>query len=172
LTSPSGGSSPWASATASSAALSASGLIGLYTVMYCSPARIRWIAASSASCPVVGLVAGLMPADFIAAIAPPAVPSFAAYTPANPLSPSAVIDCSISTCASSGDQSGVSYCFAISTPLSSNTPVEPSLNSFALLSVGAPLIWTMGPFGELSSASFLLSASPCWRPTSTLSNDT
>ena len=36
------------------------------------------MAASSASWPVVGLVEGLMPLPFMAAIAPPAVPSLAA----------------------------------------------------------------------------------------------
>jgi hypothetical protein len=46
--------------------------------MYCSPARIRWIAASSASCPVTGMVFGSTPWAFIAAMAPPAVPSLAA----------------------------------------------------------------------------------------------
>ena len=45
-------SSPCSSATATSAASSACGLIALYTVMYWSPVRIRWIAESSASCPV------------------------------------------------------------------------------------------------------------------------
>ena len=45
--------------------------------MYCSPVRIRWIAASSASWPVIGIGFGSMPADFIAAIAPPAMPSLA-----------------------------------------------------------------------------------------------
>jgi len=69
---------PLTRSTASSAACPASGLIALYTVMYCSPIRIRWIAASSASCPVVGRVEGSIPCPFIAAIAPPAVPSLAA----------------------------------------------------------------------------------------------
>src|SRR3954452_3398117 len=69
---------PWASIVAHSAALSASGLIGLLNVIFFSPARIRWIPATSASWPVVGIVFGSMPADFIAAIAPPAVPSLAA----------------------------------------------------------------------------------------------
>ena len=36
------------------------------------------MAASSASCPVVGRVLGSMPLPFMAAIAPPPVPSFAA----------------------------------------------------------------------------------------------
>ena len=45
--------------------------------MYCSPVRIRWIAATSESWPVVGIVFGSMPADFMAAIAPPIMPSLA-----------------------------------------------------------------------------------------------
>jgi len=45
--------------------------------MYWSPAMIRWIASSWASCPVVGGI-GEMPAERIEAIAPPAVPSLAA----------------------------------------------------------------------------------------------
>src|SRR5215208_1580197 len=69
---------PWASMTAHSAAFLAIGGIGLYTVMYCSPASMRWMPAASASWPVTGIVFGSMPADFIAAIAPPAVPSLAA----------------------------------------------------------------------------------------------
>src|SRR5882757_2254773 len=73
-----GGFWPLASATEIVAAAGASSFTALYTVMNCWPARIRWIAASSASCPVVGRVAGLMPAEVIAAIAPPAVPSLAA----------------------------------------------------------------------------------------------
>ena len=36
--------------------------------MYCSPVRMRCTAASSASWPVTGFVAGSMPADFIAAM--------------------------------------------------------------------------------------------------------
>src|SRR5437763_4782790 len=73
-----GGFWPLASATAIVPASGASSFTALYTVMNCWPARIRWTAASSASCPVVGLVAGWMPAEVIAAIAPPALPSFAA----------------------------------------------------------------------------------------------
>src|SRR5690606_21284688 len=74
------GDSPWASATASSAALYASGLNALYTVMNWSPARIRWMPDSEASCPVTG-GSGVMPPAFSAAMAPPAVSSFASYTP-------------------------------------------------------------------------------------------
>src|ERR1051325_6578319 len=74
LTRSAAGFSPLNSAHASCAVFSASGWIALYTVMYCSPDRMRWIAATSASWPVVGLVLGSMPAAFIAAIAPPAVP--------------------------------------------------------------------------------------------------
>src|SRR3989440_9225816 len=91
-----GGFWPLDRATAIVAAAGASSFTALYTVMNCWPARIRWTAASSASCPVVGLADGWMPADVIAAIAPPAVPSLAAYTPWNPLLPSAVIACCIS----------------------------------------------------------------------------
>ena len=39
---------------------------------------IRWIAVSSASWPVTGIFVGSIPAAFIAAMAPPAVPSLAA----------------------------------------------------------------------------------------------
>ena len=60
-----------------------------------------------------------MPALFIAAIAPPAVPSLAAKTPTKPFLPSAEIACSISCWALSGDQSGVSYSLATLNPLSS-----------------------------------------------------
>jgi hypothetical protein len=48
------------------------------------------------------------PARFIAAIAPPAMPSFADRTPMMLSRPSAVMDCSISCWALSGLQSGVS----------------------------------------------------------------
>src|SRR5947208_7037 len=48
-----------------------------------SPATIRWIAASSESCPVTG-GSGFTPPPLSAAIAPPAVPSLAAYTPPRP----------------------------------------------------------------------------------------
>src|SRR5438270_13449172 len=101
---------------------------------------MRWPAAGSASGPVVGLVAGWMPAEVMAAIAPPAVPSLAAYTPVNPFLPSAVIACCISFWALSGLQSGVSYCWPILTPWLLKTLSAPCLNSLALLSVGAPLI--------------------------------
>ena len=77
LTSQAGGASRRRSATARVAAASASGVIALYTVMYCSPARIRCTAASSASWPVTGGGAA-NPVAFIAATAPPAVPSLAA----------------------------------------------------------------------------------------------
>src|SRR5207302_159872 len=48
--------------------------------MYCSPVRMRWMAACSASWPVTG-GSRLTPAPFLAAIAPPAVPPLAAVTP-------------------------------------------------------------------------------------------
>src|SRR5215208_5245277 len=60
-------------------------------VLNWSPARMRWIAATSASPPVIGTVPGLIPADSIAAMAPPAIPSLAEYTPTNPFLPTAVI---------------------------------------------------------------------------------
>src|SRR4029453_13836069 len=135
---------PLTRSTASCAAPSASGLIALYTVMYCSPVSSRCTAANSASCPVTGGI-GLMPWPFIAAIAPPAVPSLAAYTPTNPVLPTAVIACSISVWALSGDQSGVSYSLATLNPDESITLCAPCLNSLALLSVGAPLIITIDP---------------------------
>ena len=103
-----GGSSPWAIGTASSAAVSAIWMIGWYTVISCSPERMRWTPASSASWPVTKRLAGSMPADFSAAIAPPAIPSLATYTASKPSSPSEVTDCSISCWARSGLQSGVS----------------------------------------------------------------
>src|SRR6476646_3453200 len=157
---------PASSVTASCADASASCLIALYTVMYCSPARIRWIAASSPSCPVTG-GNGLIPAAFIAAIAPPPVPSLAASTPSN-LLPSAVSACCISLCALSGLQSGVSYSLAILT-LPSSTECAPALNSVALLSVGEPLIITTVAFAFPPSASSRLW--PCSLPTCSLSND-
>src|SRR5690606_5833060 len=145
-----------------SAAISASGLIALYTVMSCSPEMIRWIAASSASWPVAkGMV--VKPALFIAAMAPPAVPSLAAYTPMMLSLPSAVIACSISRCAWSGDQSGVSYSLPMFT-LPSSTEWAPALKSAALGSVGDPLIMTIWPrFGSPPSLSASSSACPCTR---------
>src|SRR5436190_17517657 len=77
FTSPERGCVFLTTATARSAASLASVVTALYTVMYCVPARIRWTPASDASWPVVGLVLGLMPADFMAAIEPPAMSSFA-----------------------------------------------------------------------------------------------
>jgi hypothetical protein len=150
------------------AACSASGLIALYTVMYCSPARIRWIAASSASWPVTG-GSGLNPAPFIAAMAPPAVPSLAAYTPTILSLPSAVIACSISRCALSGLHCGVSYSLPRLT-LPSSTLCAPFLNNVALLSVGSPLIMTVCPTFALSPRA-CSSASPCSLPTRSLSNE-
>src|SRR3979411_435982 len=68
--------------------------------MYWVPATIRWIAARSASCPVTG-GSGVTPAAFIAAMAPPPVPSLAARTPSTLLL-SAVRAWVISVCALSG----------------------------------------------------------------------
>ena len=163
--------SPVAAAIAISAAISASGLIALYTVIPCWPEMIRWIAASSASCPVVnGMV--VKPLPFIAAIAPPAVPSLAAYTPMILSRPSAVIACSISCCALSGDQSGVSYSLPMFT-LPSSTECAPALKSAAFGSVGEPLIMTIWPrLGSPPALSASSSAWPWTLPTSWLSNDT
>ena len=104
---------------------------------------------------MTGIVDGSMPAPLSAAIAPPAVPSLAARTPWKPSLPSAVIAWSISFWAFSGSQSGVSYSLATSMPFSWNTAVAPSLNNFALLSFGSPLIWTIGPVGLPSSVEAL-----------------
>src|ERR671933_473039 len=154
-----------ARSNARTAASSASGLIALYTVMYWSPVRMRWMAANSASCPVTG-GQGLTPAAFIAAIAPPAVPSLAAYTPST-LFPSAVSAWVISFWAWSGLQSGVSYSRATCT-LPSRTLCAPRLNRVALLSVGEPLIITIdGLFLPWSACS---SDVPCSTPTRWLSN--
>jgi hypothetical protein len=73
------------------------------------------------------LDAGLIPALFIAAMIPLAMPSLAEYTPTKPFLPSAVIACSICRCALSGLQSGVSYSLAILTPLLSSTSCAPFL---------------------------------------------
>ena len=100
------------------------------------------MAGSSASWPVVGLVAGLMPAPFMAAMAPPPVPSLAARTPTKPSLPSFVIAWSIWVWALSGLQSGVSYSAPMMN-LPSRTLWAPFLNSVALLSVGEPLIITI-----------------------------
>ena len=54
--------------------------------------------------------------------------------------------CSISCCALSGLQSGVSYSLPTLNPLLSMTLCAPCLKSLALLSVGAPLIITIEPF--------------------------
>src|SRR5437588_6271492 len=139
--------------------------------MYWSPERIRWIPASDASWPVLGRVAGLMPADFMAAIAPPAMSSLAPYTPANPLLPTAVIACCASFWALAPSQPGVSYCLAIVTPAPLNTLRAPDLNRWALLSAGSPLIMMIGPLGLPIEAS-LVSKLVAWSlPTRALSNE-
>src|SRR3981081_3103335 len=121
--------------------------------MVCVPATIRWIAASSASWPVIG-GRGLTPAAFMAAIAPPAVPSLAAYAPSTLLL-NAVSAWVISSWALSGLHFGVSYSLAILVALSS-TLWAPCLNRAALLSVGSPLIITIWalvlPFNAVSRA--------------------
>ena len=80
--------------------------------------------------------------------------------------------CSISRWASSGLQSGVSYFFATSMLAASNCPTAPASNCDALLSVGEPLIWTIGPVGLPSAASLSASALPWSSPTFSLSNET
>src|SRR5215475_12572729 len=171
LTASAAGFSPLNSAHASSAVFSASGWIALYTVMYCSPDRIRWIAATSASWPQIGRVLGSIPAAFIAAIAPPAVPSLAQYAPSNPSLPTAVMNASISCCASSGFQLAAASSLTIST-LPSSTLWAPVLNSVALLSVGEPLIMVILGLALPPLVSFSSSAWACSLPTRSLSNDT
>ena len=82
-----------------------------------------------------------------------------------------MIACSISCWALSGLQSGVSYSLATLKSLLSMTLCAPSLNSLALLSVGAPLIMTIVAAWLPSSSSFLTRLSPWSLPTCSLSNE-
>src|SRR6185312_746139 len=97
---------PLSNWTATSAAFSATILMGLEMVLYWSPLMIRWIAAISASLPVTGGM-GDTPAAFRAAIEPPAVPSLAATMPVI-LSPNWVIWPATQSWAFDGCHSGVS----------------------------------------------------------------
>src|SRR5258708_25396569 len=130
------------------------------------PETIRWIAASSASWPVIG-GSGLTPAAFMAAMAPPAVPSFAASTPSTLLF-SAVKAWVISFWALSGLHIGVSYSLAMLV-LPSSTLWAPCLNRVALLSVGSPLISTT--VGLVFDPSAVSRAVPWSLPTPALSKE-
>src|SRR4030081_3057736 len=114
---------------------------------------MRWVAAGPPACRVTG-GHGVTPAAFMAAMAPPAVPSLAAYTPSTLLL-NAVSAWVISSWALSGLHFGVSYSLAILVALSS-TLWAPCLNRVALLSVGSPLIITIWalvlPFNAVSRA--------------------
>ena len=85
--------------------------------------------------------------------------------------PRLVMAWSISDCALSGLQSGVSYSAPTLRPLESITLWAPFLNRVALLSVGAPLIITMVPSVVPSALSLSTRAWPWSLPTCSLSNE-
>ena len=142
------GFSPFTNWYATSAAASATILIGLEIVLYWSPATIRCAAATSKSLPVTGGT-GVAPAALNAAIAPPPVPSFAATTPTIWL-PNRVICPDTQSCAFAGCQSGVSNSASSSNPLSSIAEWMPFLISPAAASVGEPLTSRIPPCAPVS----------------------
>ncbi len=161
---------PLTRSQASCAADSAWGWIALYTVMNWSPARIRWTAATSASCPVTNFVFGSTPPAFMAAIAPPAPPSLATYAPSNPVLPSDAMNCSMSCWASSGFQFAMASSLTI-WALPWNAAFAPLLKSVALLSFGEPLMIVTFGF-DLPAAARPASWVVAWRlPTDSLSNE-
>src|SRR5690606_1426136 len=136
------GFSPCMNWYATSAAASATILMGLEIVLYWSPLMMRWAAAISASLPVTGGTS--LPAALTAAMVPLAVPSLAATTPTMS-SPNWVIWPLTQVCAFSGLQSGVSYSASSLKPLSSTALWMPCLIRPAAASVGEPFTWRMPP---------------------------
>src|SRR5436190_24221189 len=101
------------------------------------------MAAASASCPVTGRRAGSIWAPFMAAMAPPAMPSLATYTPSKPSLLTAVMACYITYLAVSGLQTGVLYWGSILTTAAPRTLRASFLYGLLLLSVCGPLILTV-----------------------------